>query len=337
VTAESYQRIRLWSGIFSIGLHFTMVWGLYLSSSWWTPLLQKMCGTLFGTGALALVLTCGGLAFDILSGHAIEIAARRTQQSFADWFRDWRTGAIRYFFALWTGLYLFSCTYAKPLANLGLIASLLFFALLLLAWLLMWWIPRGWLVRDASLNAYAERVQEQLTLLHIPMVPIGWVKDVDRESVNGSISPLGKPELWLSSNIASFLTPRQTALLAARELWFYHSGTKILILIICLIWILLGLAGTALMPSSHPLQSAIGGSAFMTTWCLFALFVWPSLNQHWSHKADAYLLQYAKPDELLSLFETLQRLNQTDTELSTAKTTIFHPIPPLEQRLNSLR
>jgi hypothetical protein len=74
----------------------------------------------------------------------------------------------------------------------------------------------------------------------------------------------------------------------------------------------------------------------MTTWCFLALFVWPSLNRVWMCNADTFLATLATPGEVRDLLSKVERLNATDISLSPAKTAVFHPIPPLQDRLSNL-
>jgi hypothetical protein len=83
-------------------------------------------------------------------------------------------------------------------------------------------------------------------------------------------------------------------------------------------------------------QEGLNGAAMMTTWCFLALFVWPTLNRFWTGKADAFLASFVTSDEVRDLFSKIERLNATDITLSPAKTAVFHPIPPLQDRLSNL-
>ena len=74
----------------------------------------------------------------------------------------------------------------------------------------------------------------------------------------------------------------------------------------------------------------------MTTWCFLALFVWPTVNRVWMRSADEFLASMASAAEVKDLLSKIERLNATDIALSPAKTAVFHPIPPLQDRLNNL-
>ena len=101
-------------------------------------------------------------------------------------------------------------------------------------------------------------------------------------------------------------------------------------------WLLVG-AGLALtVPAANAIQAALGGAAVVSLWSFLALFVWPTLNRRWMSEADRVLLQYAPTEEIQALFEKVQQLNGTDTALASAKTAIFHPIPPTQDRINAL-
>lgn len=53
-------------------------------------------------------------------------------------------------------------------------------------------------------------------------------------------------------------------------------------------------------------------------------------------KADAFLASLAPSEEVRELFSKIARLNATDISLAPAKTAVFHPIPPLQDRLDRL-
>ena len=99
---------------------------------------------------------------------------------------------------------------------------------------------------------------------------------------------------------------------------------------------LLGVLLALLLPSVNSVQAGLSGAAIMTTWCFLALFVWPTLNRVWMRHADSFLASLATPGEVRDLLSKIERLNATDISLSPAKTTVFHPIPPLQDRLSNL-
>jgi Zn-dependent protease with chaperone function len=132
------------------------------------------------------------------------------------------------------------------------------------------------------------------------------------------------------------LSPREAALLAAREDWFRKSGASLAIAAVVALWSLSGFLLALAIPSTSGLQAALSGSAVVTVWCFVALFVWPSLNRKMMKQADHSLLSLVSRDELSSLLKKVQTLNRTDVTLPKTKTFVFHPIPPLEDRLQTL-
>jgi hypothetical protein len=172
--------------------------------------------------------------------------------------------------------------------------------------------------------------------LGLPAFATEWIEDVDEQSVNGELLPGKRPVLRLSTNVAAQLTPRQTALLAAREFWFLHSGARAAGGAIVLGWILAGWLGVFLLPVDSALERATCGAAVVTTWSFLALWIWPHLNRRWMHAADRSLLAHAPVAEVAELLRRVQELNQTDVELPPSKTAVFHPIPPLNRRLERL-
>ena len=142
--------------------------------------------------------------------------------------------------------------------------------------------------------------------------------------------------LCLSTTVCSELTLREAAILAVRESWFRRSGVAAVVPVIVVGWLVLGLGLALLLPSSSGLEAATGGVAFVTVWCFLSLFIWPTLSRRWMTAADQSLLLMFPRSEVAALLRKVQSINRTDVSLSRVKTTVFHPIPPLDQRLEEL-
>ena len=109
-----------------------------------------------------------------------------------------------------------------------------------------------------------------------------------------------------------------------------------MILMIVTVWTLLGIFLPSLVPAANAVQAGLCGAAMMSTWCFLALFVWPTINRIWMTKADAFLISLAPSQEVRELLSKIARLNATDISLAPVKTAVFHPIPPLKDRLDRL-
>jgi Zn-dependent protease with chaperone function len=188
--------------------------------------------------------------------------------------------------------------------------------------------------KDSSQEAFERNLERELKSLSVNPRPVRWFDHGDSETVNGCITPRGF--LSLSTTVAEWLTPREAALMAAREEFYRRSGTWLTVLVIVTFWTLLGILLGARMPSVNPVQAGLNGAAIMSTWCFVALFVWPTLNRLWMRKADAFLATLTSPGEVRDLLSKIERLNATDINLPAAKTAVFHPIPPLHERLSNL-
>lgn len=201
--------------------------------------------------------------------------------------------------------------------------------------LLFLFVPAGRFSEAGSWEkAFENNLQLELKALGMSLRPVRWFDSGDMETVNGCITPRGV--LSLSTTVAQWLTPREAALLAAREEYYRRSGAWILILVIVAVWTLLGILLASLLPCVNTVQAGLCGAAVMTTWCFLALFVWPTLNRLWMRRADSFLASLATPGEVRDLLSKIERLNATDIALSPAKTAVFHPIPPLQERLSNL-
>lgn len=333
MTAEQYQRVRLWAGITSIGANLGAIWILAISAAWWAPHVPSTGGQLAVLGLLAAGLVLINLPFEILLGHAVETATDRTAQSFPAWLRDWWRQSARTSGALFFGLVFFWNHHgAGDAGTWTLLAGAL--AVMLLAVAL---VPQGATAAPGSREeTFATVLTGELARLRQPARAIRWFDHGDDRTVNGYLAPFRPAGLCLATTVARHLTPREAALLAAREEWFRRSGASTLGVMIVVGWLFAGVAAGLVIPAATALQAALLGAAMVTTWCFAALFVWPTLNRHWMRQADLYLLTLAPREEVRALLENVQRLNATDVALPAGKTTIFHPIPPLATRLESL-
>ena len=326
-----YQRIRLWSGITSIGTNLALVWGLALSASMWAV---DISGVLAVTAVflfVAILVTFANLPFDLLSGHAVELAVGRTGQSVSRWLNDWTRHRAITLAGMWTGMLFFAGFYRVP--GYWVIPMLLVAGVFILILFLL--VPSGRASSTASLEEeFEKKLESEVKSLQIKSRPVRWFDHGDMETVNGCITPRGI--LSLSTTVAQLLTPREASLMVAREEYYRRSGIWIMILAIVTIWTLSGILLTRLMPSVNPFQAGLYGVAVMTTWCFLALFVWPTLNRFWMRQADSFLASLTSRGEVSDLLSKIERLNATDITLSPGKTAVFHPIPPLQDRLTNL-
>ncbi len=333
MTAEQYQRVRLWAGITSIGANLGAIWMLAISALWWAPLIPSTGGQLAVLGLLALVLMLINLPFEILLGHALETAVGRTRQSFRAWLGDWlrqsaRAGATLSFGLLFFWGHHFSGgAWSWPLLGGAFVVMLL----------VVLFVPQGVAALPGSVeDRFALALAGELARLHQPPSVVRWFDNSDEESVNGYLVPWRAACLCLATTVARHLTPREAALLAAREGWFRRSGATARAVCIAVGWLMTGVGAGLFIPADSALQAALLGAAVVTTWCFAALFIWPTLNRSWMRHADLFLLTLAPREEVRALLEKLQRLNATDVSLPAGKTAVFHPIPPLTSRLEAL-
>src|SRR5205085_9841027 len=102
--------------------------------------------------------------------------------------------------------------------------------------------------------AFSAALREEVRRLNLPPAYVGWMDESDPYLVNGAVAspvmlPIADPTLGrvvpgvcLSTNVARCLSPRQGALLVARELFVLESGWRHLGLIVALLWLIGGLA-----------------------------------------------------------------------------------------------
>jgi len=333
VDPVNYQRIRLWSGITSIGANLAMIWGLALSASWWAMGFSGLglLGIPAVLLAVAILVTLANLPFDVLSGHAVEQAAGRTGQSTGQWLADWIRGRLVTMIGLWIGMIYFSAFHQASRSG----TIILIVAAGVMVILLFLLVPAGDSApTGSSKEVFEKSMNAELQSLGVKARPVRWFDLGDEETVNGCITPRGL--LSLSATVAQWLTPREAALMASREECYRKSGTWLFTLLIVASWTLLGILLATLIPSVNAVQAGLIGAAVMSSWCFLALFVWPTLNRFWMNRGDAFLASLASPAEVGELLSKIERLNATDISLSAVKTAVFHPIPPLQARLSKL-
>jgi hypothetical protein len=280
---------------------------------------------------IALVVTLANLPFDLLVGNALESAANRTSASTMEWIKDWLSHRFFTLTGLWTGFLFYALLLQVPREW----TLVMLFGAGILVLILFLFVPAGCSsVVGSKERAFEEKLKLELNLLKIQLRPVCWFDHGDAETVNGCITPQGT--LSLSTTVVTWLIPREAALLVAREEYYRRSGIWLLILLIVTAWVMLGILLASLLPSKNPVQAGLAGSAVMTSWCFLALFVWPTLNRSWMRQADNFLASMASAGEVRELLSKIERLNATDIALSPVKTAVFHPIPPLQQRLLNL-
>jgi hypothetical protein len=335
VTVSAYQRIRLWSGIVSIGSNLGIIWAIYLSAFWWSGNLDAVVSIAILI-ALPFGLVLANLPFEILTGHACETAVGRTNQSLRAWLEDWSRGALPAACAQVFGLLLFyfASSWNGPFKWVLVTALVMVVTILVLASLPLR-LARRAAIRTDELIEFEKALALEFSELKVSAPQICWVADADLTTVNGAIPIFGKT-LFLSENVAGQLLPREAALMAVREVWFVKSGTARAASAIAILWLLAGVLLALGIPGVSALQCAIGGAAVVTTWCFVALFVWPAWNRSRMEQADRSLLGVATLPEVQELLAKVQQLNATDTELPPGKAAVFHPIPPMQDRIRSL-
>ncbi len=327
-----YQRVRLWSGITSIGGNLGAIWILALTAVGWAPLIPEQFPIVAVFALIAFAWPLANLPFEILTGHATETAFERTTQPLREWLTDWLRSSAVTAAALFVAFTFFYLAASAELAFPFLILAVLFIAAGLFR------LPSGHEAPPGSPEAaYETKLAVELTALDQIARPIRWFDNAETTTVNGYVRPIPPRQLCLATNVAKHLTSRETALLAARENWLIRSGAGPLVTAIAALWLLVGVTLALLFPAPFPIQSAFLGPAIITTWCFLALFIWPTLNRILNRRADCHLLTLAPAAEVTALLAHLQKLNATDSNLPGAKTSIFHPIPPADQRTSALR
>ncbi len=336
VSAAEYQRFRLWAGISSITLNMALAWGLYFAA----PRIEGLLSFLPFALQVVVVIEAGLLLllpFDILTGHAAEAWSGRSLQSFTSWLLDWLLVATRSLVMASVGGFWLGHSYFMDWPLRLMWGWMFFLGILLFALSIHTWGARRWRIPRHPDAAYAEEVLRELRTMGGAEVELHWVRETDSNSVN--ITPLSflRLKLALSSNIIDHFSPREAALLIWRENWHHQTNRRLISLVICMVWLLSGQFLAWFIPAGTLLEAALGGMAVFSSWCLIALFVWPTLNRIWCADADRSMLKHASLEETSDLLRKVQELNATDLSLGSGKTAIFHPIPPLNERLRSLR
>jgi hypothetical protein len=330
-TATHYQIIRLWSGMFSIGCHLTLVWVAFLLVLWMPASLYVSIPWLMWLILILVGFNSFAFFFDRLVGYEVERLYHGTTQSLKEWRSDWWYGVLASSITMLIGLSLW--VLGRTFLPFGVVLA----GALACATAVLIILP-SWQARSCRLKGKKSVETEVLILLqqwNVPVRQIHWYADGSLNTLNGMFLPFNRQTIWLTEAVAR-LSARNIALLIRRESWFLRSGCNLVSIGIVLGWLALGLTAAWLMPAQTSLQQAVSLAAIMTTWCFAALFVWPPLNSMVMTWADRSLRDIATTEEIAALLRLLQETNATDLALSEGKAQVFHPIPPLEIRVNAL-
>ncbi len=337
MAADLYQQLRLWCGIVSITLNLAFVWG--------ATFLAPGINRIFLDAPLFLLLPAvviGGqlwlLPFDFLTGHLLERAAGRTELTAQVWLRDWLGGVGRFVVAMSAAGLIFAMEPLRTLPVQAILLVLLGTIMVATALCLLGILPAGQLLARSPDSRFSTGLQSELQRLKLGQLMVVWVRDGETTGVNGAALDFFKPHtVLLAESVARQLTPREAALLVAREVDYVRRGRRWQSLAICVSWLLGGVALGWMLPAEEGLQSALLPMAVVSTWCLLGLFIWPNLSRAWVLKADRWLATQVGAEEVTALLQKVQSLNATDTALPPWKRRIFHPIPPLQDRVSSIR
>lgn len=337
MVASKYQQIRLWSGITSITLNLALVWAAAflapamdrLFFEW--PIFILLPAVLIGAQLLLFPL-------DFLVGHVVETGVGRSDQSAKAWIRDWLHGVARYTAGLTAAGLIFAMQPLRTPVIQTVLLLLLATIMVATAFCLLGILPMHQVLKRSPDSRFSAAVLQELQSLGLPSVMLVWIDDAEPRGVNGSsVDFLKANTVLLSASLPKLLTPRQTALLVAREIHYVEKGYRWQSLLICIGWLLLGVGTGWNLPAAPGLQSALIPMAYLSTWCLLGLFIWPALSRKWMLAADRWLASKSSPHEVRKVLQRVQEINATDEQLGTWTRRIFHPIPPVNDRTTSLR
>lgn len=342
--ASGYQQFRLWAGICSIGMNLGLVWAAYLATHWVPGLTEVTPIWLlpFFAFSFALIAVLAFLPFEILIGFAGESAFSRSQQSFSEWLQDWSRSQWLVVTGVVAGVCIFGWVGPQGLIwHLVAVVILSAVSALFILTLPFWIRFLGGFAAGQD-NRLESQVNEVLKSHDAPPVRLVILDDGDEEGVNGTILPFDSETFTINHAASEQLEPEELASLVLREQWFHRDGQGGLCLAIVLGWLSAGILLSfwipgALLEAESALQSGIGGTAVMTTWCFLALLTWPPLNNRITLKADAAMAEKIGLEKTVALLNKIQTLNESDFDLSDAKERVFHPIPSLKKRLEYLK
>ncbi|MDX2080734.1 MAG: hypothetical protein SFU53_08110 [Terrimicrobiaceae bacterium] len=314
--ATRYQRIRLWAGITSIGTNLAVICAAAIAA-WVLPWQLSPATTAVALLALAVLIPLSTLPMDILVGQAIEENA----EPFAVWFGEWVRGKALCALGMAMGFGL--CWAAYVVGPWGPLA----FACVVVAGVLR--VSMGGGSRDATLDQPVLKAAKQLGGSQLTL---RWFDGDPVTPVNGYSVPWSPGVVFLSRSTTSYLSPKQIAALALRELWLQRTGRHALGLIAAVLWALGSMVAAFTIPAPTALAAALGGTAVVSLLAFSSLFVVPALNRRWNSEADREMAARIGAVEAAAILEAIQKANRTDVHLPAAKTAVFHPIPPLDQR-----
>jgi len=349
--STSYPKSRVWFGIISIGGNLFLPWFLYFAInrgiiSFPEGSIKNIVLRILG---YFMIIFLFNLGWDCFTGFICEKKAKRYTEKFKKWFSDWIQGALIMLFLECCGGLILALMAGKFFSHQLVTLAIVEVLLLAIAWNLyyyhFYWIPSA-LKKPYLLNAqYRKELEKELLIRGVSMSEnrdlFYFYQSEDGSTLNGGSIGEGKHRRYMiSSASVEMLLPTQLALLIWRD-----EKTTLLSQRLWNLCYALGYCFLGLLLANSSLAFAASSFwgrwfwlvAFLSSWFLLALFLWPTYSRRSYFLADRRVIEAGvNREEYKKLLEKLQKINATEETIPSWIEYIFHPIPSLEKRLSHI-
>jgi Zn-dependent protease with chaperone function len=290
-------------------------------------------------GVLVSLVQC---PFDYFAGRVVEGNFRQIEMnSRYRWGHAYLFGVLRWVVALTlTGAIVGYVSYVTPGGWPVLVPIAMFsFGLLQLALP----IPPGPTAHPGvARKPWLQQVAQELRSVGIESPKLQFYDHGER-SLAGGWAGIGKLRVLFVAKTLWDLPPRTAAALLSREIAHLNLGHRWLSFLAALAWTLAGcVVASVVLPSrwqESPGALVFALAAVLSTWAWVSLlFVFPALGRWQVLSADrAMLTSGFTLEESLDALAALSECNKPDETLPPVIAFVFHPIPPMSVRRESLR
>jgi hypothetical protein len=330
----TYARARLWLGISGVGFFVTAS-----ATALWFDVPRRTLGGSSSSGAITLTLIVYiflSFPLDLLGGYLLPRHYQRTTSNLRSFLRSWLQGI--FFQALIMGLCAFIILHAAIRG--GTLVGIGVFVILMLC--LLWGqLAVARLVgRLRRSNAHPLIPMHNLSGKDLKHPQMLVYQSTDPAFVGGMVGFPGSERLILPSAWLEVLPLDVVEMEVTRRLGVIVTGTRARGLGLAVVWNVVGFTLASQLPRAN-LTSATGlitTGLWFTLWSFVGLLLLPSLNRPGVLEADRFALNNGIEEETMERgMLDLDRLQDDEPDRSRWVERVFHPIPSVTNRMESLR
>lgn len=329
----TYARARLWLGISGVGFFVTGS-----AAALWFDIPRRTLGGKSSVMAITLTLLVyisASFPGDLLGGYLLPRRYGRTKLDLPSFLRSWMRGVV--FQSLLVG----SCALIvlKAASRGGTLAGIGIFVLLMIC-LLNGQLTVARLVGGLRQSSGGAPVSLRELLQTEPKNPEMLIYDsTDAAFVGGLVGLPGRERLVLPSAWLEALPTDAVRMQVTRRVAALVTGARSRGVGLALIWNLAGFAMASQLPRASLSTAAglIDAGLWFTLWSFVGLLLLPSLNRPGVLEADRFALKEGIGEATMQRgMMDLDRMQDDEPERSRWIERVFHPIPSVRSRIESL-